>query len=370
MKVRRVMPVVAASLIIILAVMIGALLLRTRLGPRVGRVIPGGIERVEQDVRQRFEKHFITAHDGFMAVDNARQITVGVNPSAVEHNTPSFKSQWDSLLKTIAWHDRGTKITFSAGGQTIDGKPTDREAEKNVSLAGAFGQELVAGLNPAHVNIANVTINASDTSVAATAKVLVLPREYDGPIFISDIDDTLRATDIPKVLNGERQPPIDGVEAIFSGVVDMGVPIIYLSAGTTAIHSQNEDFLAQLPPGILLDNQDWEIGLSDLSNAESAEHQAAYKYGVLQKIRETYPNSKLFGIGDDKYGDALAYTKAGVRAFIHDVAPAHANDPDYVPTNFSGVKTQSYTDAFRIALLTEIADAVKDSKALGRGASE
>ena len=60
--------------------------------------------------------------------------------------------------------------------------------------------------------------------------------------------------------------------------------------------------------------------------------------------------------------DVLAYTKAGVRGFIHDVAPAHANDPDYVPANFSGVKTSTYTDAFRIDLLAEIAGAVKDSK--------
>jgi len=343
-----------------------------RVGPKVGRVVPRGdrihgelgkrgLERLEQDIENLFETHFITAHDGFMAVDHAGHITAGINPSAVEHNMPSFKSPWDTLLKTIGWRDPGTKITFSARSQTIDGKATDRDAEKDVSLAAAFGQELLAGLNPARVNIANVTINASDTP-PATAKVLVLPRDYDGPIFISDIDDTLRDTDIPRILEGKRQPPIDGVQAILSGVVGMGVPIIYLSAGTTAIHSQNEDFLFQLPPGILLDNQDWKFGLSDLSTAVSAEHQAAYKYGVLLKIREAYPNAKLYGIGDDKYGDALAYTNAGVRAFIHDVVPAHVNDPDYVPANFSGVKTPTYTDAFRGDLLAEIAGAVKDSK--------
>jgi hypothetical protein len=362
-----VMRVVAASLTITLAVLIGVILLRARRRPAVGSVIPGGdgIDHAEWDIEERFERHFITAHDGFMAVDSARHITVGVNPSAVAHSTPSFKSPWATLLKTIGWRDRGTRITFSTGGQTIDGKATDRDAEKSVSLTAAFGQALLADLNTARVNIANLTINASDTP-QAIAKVLVLPRDYDGPVFISDIDDTLRATDIPSILKGDRQPPIDGVEAILSGVAGMGVPIIYLSAGTTAIHSQNEDFLSQLPPGILLDNQDWKFGLSDLSNADSAAHQAAYKYGMLQKIRETYPRFKPYGIGDDKYGDALAYTKAGVKAFIHDVAPAHANDPHYVPANFSGVKTPSYTDAFRIALLADIAGAVKDSKALSR----
>ena len=142
----------------------------TQIMPRVGRVIPGrGDIEHEQDIEQLFEKHFITAHDGFMAVDKAGQITVGVNPSAVEHNMPSFKSPWDTLLKTIGWRDRGTNITFSAGGQTIDGKATDRDAEKNVSLADAFGQALLAGLNPARVNIAHVTVNASDTPAAATA---------------------------------------------------------------------------------------------------------------------------------------------------------------------------------------------------------
>jgi uncharacterized protein DUF2183 len=362
-----VMKVLVASLTITLAVMTAVFILRTKWRPRVGRVIPwgDGIDHAEQDIEQRFEKHFITAHDGFMAVDDARHITVGANPSAVEHNTPSFKSPWDMLFKTIGWRDRGTKITFSAGSQTIDGTATDREAEKDASLAAAFGQELLAGLNPARVNIANATIHASDTP-PTTAKVLVLPRDYDGPIFVSDIDDTLRATDAPSLLKGKRQAPIDGVEAILSGVATMGVPIVYLSAGTTAIHSQNEDFLSQLPPGILLDNQDWEFGLSVLSNADSAAHQAAYKYGVLQKIQETYPKSKPYGIGDDKYGDAIAYTKAGVRAFIHDVVPSHANDPHYVPANFSGMKTPSYTDKFRSALLAEIAGAVKDSKALSR----
>jgi hypothetical protein len=334
--------------------------------PNVGSVVPRGErthgERVKQDIEQLLETHFITAHDGFMAVDKARHITAGVNPSAVEHNIPTGKWGRSALFKILAERDRRTQISFSVGGLTIDGQATDREAEMDVSLADAFGQRLLAGLNPAQGGIASVTVNGSDKVVAAIAKVLVLPRDYDGPIFISDIDDTLRSTDIKEIVEGERQPPIPGVDTILKGVARVRVPIIYLSAGTTAIHSQNEDFLSQLPPGILLDNQDWRFGLSDLSNAASAAHQAGYKYGVLLKIRETYPNAKLYGIGDDKYGDALAYTKAGVRAFIHDVAPAHAKDPDYVPANFSGVKTPTYTDAFSIALLAEIAGAVKDSK--------
>ena len=48
-------------------------------------------------------------------------------------------------------------------------------------------------------------------------------------------------------------------------------------------------------------------------------------------------------MGDDTYGDAIAYTNDGVTAYIHDVYPGDAN----IPPNFKGTLTPNYTPEFR-----------------------
>ncbi len=146
-------------------------------------------------------------------------------------------------------------------------------------------------------------------------------------------------------------PGVAGQE-IVEGAASMGVPVVYLSAGTSAIHEVNTRFLEQLPAGILLDNLD--LSLTGVITDNSPLDQAAYKTAVLQKIRDTYPNAKIFGFGDDKYGDAIAYTRVGAKAYIHDVKPDDAN----IPSNFVGVKTREYDAAFQQKILADMRAAI------------
>ena len=222
----------------------------TQIKPRVGRVIPGGndIKHVEQDIEQRFESHFITAHDGFIAVDKAGQITVGVNPSAVEHNIPSFKI----AMEYAAQEDRVARPRHQHHFQCR--RPDDRwqsngsgRGEK-CRARGCVRPSIARRPEPSSRQHCPRHDQRLRHTCGGNAKVLVLPRKYDGPIFISDIDDTLRATDVPKILKGERQPPIDGVEAILSGVAGVGVPLIYLSAGTTAIPARTKTSFLSFSP--------------------------------------------------------------------------------------------------------------------------
>src|SRR5262249_33754835 len=130
----------------------------------------------------------------------------------------------------------------------------------------------------------------------------------------------------------------------------------YLSAGPDRIRPQNEAFLDQLPKGILLDRD--HLGLRDLLPFGQAEIQGQYKAGVIEQLKQAYPNAQLFGLGDDKYGDAMAYTKEGARAYIHDVIPGSS----HIPSNFSGVITKDYTPDFRARVDAELDGAIARSK--------
>jgi hypothetical protein len=313
-----------------------------------------------------FERDFITTHDGFAAYDADGRIYGGVDPSAVEHAMPRFGSVLDALSHILAPKEGGIAMNFSANGQAFPASPTGREDEKGVSLAGGLGASLLRTIvDPKKGGLASVSIKpvASDktaNNVAGAANILMLPRDYSGPVFIVDIDDTIRATNPLDVLDPDRAKkselggPIAGAKEILEGVAALGIPIVYLSAGPTAIHTENEEFLKQFPQGILLDNQDWHLSLRELSNHDSAIDQAAYKRAVLERIKATFPNAKLFGIGDDKYGDAMAYTETGVRAWIHDVKPDHAN----VPGDFTGQLTPNYSRSMIDQLLDELRNAL------------
>lgn len=317
-----------------------------------------GIKGIVDKLEGLVEKHFLTSHDGFAAFDPAsKAITTGVNPSAVDHDMPRYNFL-NSLATILAGHEHDQPISFSYKGLTIDGAPTGKEAELAVGLSGAIGAAIVKDVDPKRGGLAEVSVESKEGTDPATARVLMLPANYDGPIFVSDIDDTLRPTDVGKVLGGETQAPIPGAKEILEGVTNLGVPIVYLSAGTTRIHGANESFLAQLPKGILLDNQDWKPNTDDLDNTKSAHNQAAYKLSVLLKLKATYPQAQIFGLGDDKYGDAIAYTKAGAKAYIHDVYP----DDHNIPSDFSGTKTLTYSEDFRATLLGDLSSA--------RGASQ
>ncbi|MFL5318624.1 MAG: phospholipase D-like domain-containing protein [Myxococcaceae bacterium] len=179
---------------------------------------------------------------------------------------------------------------------------------------------------------------------------LSLPKNYDGPIFVCDIDDTLRDTKLSALVEGKTQPPIAGAKDLLETVAARGIPIVYLSAGPEAIRSRNEAFLSQLPAGALVDRTSLSASALNPLNGAQAASQGDFKAKYLGQLEQQYPNAKLFGLGDDKYGDAQAYTRQHVTAYIHDVRPGNAN----IPADFHGTVTKSYTPSFIARVATDL----------------
>src|SRR5262249_8784030 len=127
-------------------------------------------------------------------------------------------------------------------------------------------------------------------------------------------------------------------------VASHDIPIIYLSAGSSHIRAQNLAFLGQLPPGVLIDNPSFTIFTFDQPG-----QQGDFKLFVLRELRAAYPEAKLFGLGDDKYGDAVAYTEAGAKPYIHHVA-YHPHLPPF----FSGVLFRAYTSGLQQQMILDL----------------
>lgn len=112
---------------------------------------------------------------------------------------------------------------------------------------------------------------------------------YDGPIFIADIDETLR--------NNQTKRPVDGVVRIMWMVREHGVPIIYLTAARATYRAQNMAFLDDtFPLGVLLDRK--------YTHTQSNE---LFKMKMLSAIRKRYPNASFVCLGDNMTHDAKAY---------------------------------------------------------------
>ncbi len=311
-------------------------------------------------VVDRLEHPQVDGKDGFVVLDPK---TGGVSGGAAGGAVVS-----DALLKGIAPRglatmlalgDGGEKVTWRIGEAVVDGGHTAGDGSDPITL-GELNQQPLKGLDPKKGGLLKVQVEAE--GVKAEQRVLALPKDYDGPIFVSDIDDTLRPTKLGDIVAGETQEPIPGAKELLDGVAKRGVPIVYLSAGFSAMGTLNDEFLKQMPEGILLARP--KMALADLSpsNHTQAERQGDYKAQRLAELREAYPKAKFFGLGDDKYGDAMAYAKAGANAYIHDVRAGNDN----IPAGFHGVMTKDYDDAFRAKLLGDLDQVIAGSDSFKR----
>ncbi|HYV45862.1 MAG TPA: phosphatase domain-containing protein [Myxococcaceae bacterium] len=296
-------------------------------------------------LKTQAHRPFAMGRDGFVAVDGNGAITGGMPPSARVRERDIHAGPLDPLFDTVA-HGEEADVHF----QLPDGGDVKLHSDEDGGAT--LPMNALHGLKPG-LNTLQVSTPDGDGD---ESNVLVLPRDYDGPIFISDIDDTLRATNLGDLVTGKTQEPIAGAKDLLGSVANRGVPIVYLSAGVDRIRPQNEDFLSQLPPGILLDRD--HLGLRDVLPFGQASAQGNYKAGVIEQLKKTYPNAQIFGLGDDKYGDALAYTKEGATAYIHDVVPGSAN----IPKDFHGTITKEYTPEFRAKVDSDLDAAIARSK--------
>jgi hypothetical protein len=288
---------------------------------------------------------FAMGRDGFVALDAGGAITGGIPPSARVRERDIHAGPLDPLFDTVA-HGEEADVHFQLPGGGDVKLHSDGDGGATLPMDALHG--LTPGLNTLQVSTPGGDGDESN--------VLVLPKNYDGPIFISDIDDTLRDTNLGDLVTGHTQEPIAGAKDLLQSVAGRGVPIVYLSAGVDRIRPQNEGFLSQLPPGILLDRS--HLGFRDVLPFGQASAQGNYKAGVIEQLKQTYPNAQIFGLGDDKYGDALAYTKEGAKAYIHDVVPGNSN----IPKDFSGVITKEYTPEFRARVDSDLDAAIAKSK--------
>jgi cardiolipin synthase len=303
--------------------------------------IAGFFGGIRDFIDEKFERPFATANDGFVAVDPQGRVVAGNAVGTRVRDRDMFATPLDNVFEVVA-DGEARDVTFSfANGTQVQGRTDDAGLEE-LSLSELDGATLTRGLDPKKGGITKVGITTPNGS-GAEANLLVLPKDYDGPIFVCDIDSTLRHTNNVSVALGDpgTEDTIEGARELLETVAARGIPIVYLSAAPDRVGNQNRDFLDQMPEGILLDRPDF--GLKELLPFGQVENQADYKGKVLSELESTYPQAQLFGLGDDKYGDAHVYTRHGVEAWIHDVRADEKN----MPANFEGKVVSAYTPAFR-----------------------
>ena len=204
-----------------------------------------------------------------------------------------------------------------------------------------------------------VDVESTDGARGQT-RALVLKGDYRGPLFVCDIDDTLRATKVRALALGKTQPPIAGARELLSKVAALGVPIVYLSVASDRLHLANHDFLRQLPEGIYLDNP--AFGLRNLTprRATQIRLQGDYKAKVIGELKEAFPNAQLFGLGDDHYGDANAYAQEGVEAYIH-----HVRSGAVLPDGFEGTLIDAYSPSVIDRITSDLQRAIAAARSAG-----
>lgn len=166
-----------------------------------------------------------------------------------------------------------------------------------------------------------------------------LPSDYGGRILVCDIDHTLRRTRIWNALPFVRQHRIHHARRLVRRVAEQGIPVLYLSAAPAWFRSQNQKFLAKFPQGTLIDRTG--MGLVDLDPFDQPRIQGLYKARVLRRVRRAYPQAKLVCIGDDRYGDAYAYTGNCHDTYIRRDRRASSN----YPYGFTGQRFRKYDEA-------------------------
>jgi hypothetical protein len=165
-----------------------------------------------------------------------------------------------------------------------------------------------------------------------------LPKTYRGPIFITDIDETLRNN-----LGGVDDPPIEEAKSIVWEVARKRVPIVYLTAAEAVLFRPlNRRFLRSFPLGILFDRPPGD---------ESANER--YKARILKGIAQAYPRATFVCMGDNLTGDAIAYQVCKGPSFIRKVSKWHQGNTPSVRSSQMTVYNE-YTEKTKKEILAAI----------------
>jgi hypothetical protein len=193
---------------------------------------------------------------------------------------------------------------------------------------------------------------------------LRLPGDYDGFILVTDIDDTLRHTTLLNVISSRfRQRRIHRVRHALFEAARRGIPVVYLSAASARLMRRtNQRFLSRYPRGVLYDRVD--MPWSAFLPWRQVHTQSRFKRCVLRKLVAAYPYARLLCLGDNRYGDAIAYSDICDRVLIRRI-PGTSADRN-LPPRFDGRVFRRYDRRTLTALLpSEEAAAAEEEEGKG-----
>ncbi|MBK7859718.1 MAG: DUF2183 domain-containing protein [Archangiaceae bacterium] len=303
----------------------------------------------------------VFARHGIVAFDPKTMALEGSSGGAIVSNAPlkGLAPRGMATFHTLPMKD--VKVSYQVGdGPWRASGQTDAGGFEPTSLD-ELSRDGLEGLDPKVGGLIRVNLEAEGEK--SQQRILALPKDYDGPIFISDLNLTLRDVTTTGAALGKDYAPIPGTDTLLDAVATRRVPIVYLSGGFEAQGPWNERFISQYPDGPLLIRPSAsmvEIG----SNATADKNMGAYKASVVAQLKALFPKAQFIGFGDDKHEDPEVYTDAG---FGKNVFIRNAYTPQVdVPAGFEGkvAATGEIDAAFRKSVLEAVDAAVARSSSM------
>ncbi len=269
--------------------------------------------RLDQVLRRRMWRNRIIAHTGYGSPDFMRVFCrVLLAPAAGEDAEDTFdvtyggmrspytsRRGWRSFITAPAMN---VPVTIHAGDQVIHGR-SDRSGHVDITFRGH-------GLAPGWHQ---VTITAEHAAPATARVVVVDPAVRFG--LISDIDDTVISTSLPRIMiaawntfvrNEGARRVVPGMAPFYRDVLAAhpGAPIVYVSTGAWNTAPTLARFLQAhgYPPGPLL-LTDW--GPTNTGWFRSGQD---HKRRSLHRLARDFPHIQWLLVGDDGQHDITLYS--------------------------------------------------------------
>ena len=221
-------------------------------------------------------------------------------------------------------------------------------------------------LQPARANLAASAARPTDESGAtvATPTLDSLAATYDGPIVISDVNQTLTNP-------GYHNLPYVGVRPMLHGIASMNVPLVYV-----ACNSDEQKSVERFPQGTIIGPPTNPVvttgdgspltdsdGNPVTSGDTTPEAMVAdsFKTQTLKSLQSRFPSAHFMLLGNDQGNDPKIYQDSGSQSWIRNVRA----DQSTIPDNFSGTLRDVYSPNFIQNVLDNVHAACENSTSLG-----
>ena len=198
-------------------------------------------------------------------------------------------------------------VTFPAAGTPVTIAVAGRSHELIAERGGYVHAELPMALEPGWHEVA---VSVATREPVACRVRAVDPHAVHG--VVSDIDDTILVTSVPRpllaawntfVLREHARRPVPGMAELLRGIAGEDGFVAYLSTGAWNFAPHLERFMAEhgFPAGPLL-LTDW--GPTEGGWFRSGE---AHKRQMLERLRHEHPSTRWILVGDDGQRDPQIY---------------------------------------------------------------